>query len=186
MAQLRSCNSCAGFLAPASTTCPHCGHTAQTLPKGHGHGVAGKLLGAACSGAVALTMMACYGGPPMHRPPCPDHDGDGYVAKSCPTKEPVDCDDSDPAVHPGAEDPDGDGIDQNCDGADGSAGVVRGESPAPGSAVKVGADAEAATGGGGESSTTAATSAGDAAAGDTPAPPPAAAGPATAPPPAGE
>ena len=169
MAQLRSCDSCAGFLAPASTTCPHCGHTAQTLPKRRG--VAGRLLCAASSGAVALTMMACYGGPPIDHPPCPDRDGDGFVAKSCPTKNPVDCDDSDPAIHPGAEDPDGDGIDQNCDGADGIASVVSGESPAPGSAGKVGPDAEAATGDG-ASSTTAATSAADAAAGDS-APPPA-------------
>ena len=34
---------------------------------------------------------------------------------------PPDCDDEDPSVYPGAEDPEGDGIDQNCDGVDGVA-----------------------------------------------------------------
>ena len=32
-----------------------------------------------------------------------------------------DCKPSDPAIHPGADDPYGDGIDQNCDGVDGNA-----------------------------------------------------------------
>ena len=51
-----------------------------------------------------------------------DIDGDGY-----PSNVPLDpefgdlqdCDDGDPAVHPGVEDTVGDGLDQNCDGADG-------------------------------------------------------------------
>ena len=32
-----------------------------------------------------------------------------------------DCDDEDPTIHIGADDPEGDGIDQNCDGVDGIA-----------------------------------------------------------------
>jgi len=42
-----------------------------------------------------------------------DGDGDGYFP-------PADCNDADPAIHPGAADPAGDGIDQNCDGIDGT------------------------------------------------------------------
>ncbi len=42
-----------------------------------------------------------------------DADGDGY------TPAQGDCEDTDPAVHPGAPDPVGDGVDQNCDGPDG-------------------------------------------------------------------
>ena len=64
-----------------------------------------------------------------------DQDGDGFAgAWVCPTdvsgcdaevlnKQPIanlDCDDKDPKRHPGADDPPGDGIDQNCDGADGT------------------------------------------------------------------
>lgn len=47
--------------------------------------------------------------------PCPDADGDGYTAKTCGG---TDCNDANPAVHPGATETCGDGIDQNCDGAD--------------------------------------------------------------------
>jgi len=65
---------------------------------------------------------------------CYDIDGDGYVvdkadlkdnwanilAPKCPSvKKAGDCDNYDPAINPGAEDIEGDGIDQNCDGADG-------------------------------------------------------------------
>ena len=44
-----------------------------------------------------------------------DADGDGFSLGS------GDCDEADPSVHPGADDPVGDGIDQNCDGVDGNA-----------------------------------------------------------------
>ncbi|MCK6526142.1 hypothetical protein L6R50_00790 [Myxococcota bacterium] len=44
-----------------------------------------------------------------------DHDADGDGQAPCHG----DCDDSDPAVYPGATDVDGDGVDSDCDGADG-------------------------------------------------------------------
>ncbi len=63
-----------------------------------------------------MTLMACYGLP--YDPECDtrggDLDGDGYCADN-------DCDDSDFTVHPFAADEAGDGVDQNCDGADGIA-----------------------------------------------------------------
>ncbi|MCO4746042.1 MAG: hypothetical protein KC912_14700 [Proteobacteria bacterium] len=46
-------------------------------------------------------------------PPCVDEDGDGSLACS------GDCNDQDPSVHPGAKDVRGDGIDSDCDGANG-------------------------------------------------------------------
>jgi hypothetical protein len=72
------------------------------------------------SGAIAVTLMACYGAGPHYRDmQAPgscydgyDQDGDGF----CP---PEDCDDANPQAHPQAADPDQDGIDQNCDGGDG-------------------------------------------------------------------
>jgi MYXO-CTERM domain-containing protein len=53
---------------------------------------------------------------------CPDADKDGYVDCNCPTAPPAgqcDCNDSDPAVHPGAPEP-CDAPDLNCDGMPGA------------------------------------------------------------------
>jgi Ca2+-binding RTX toxin-like protein len=62
-----------------------------------------------------------------------DNDHDGVTAER-------DCDDRDPAVHPGAQEIPGDGIDQDCDGADGPLLVVDGAAIAdPGPAADPGA-----------------------------------------------
>jgi hypothetical protein len=50
-----------------------------------------------------------------------DLDGDGFNAR-------IDCNDADPAIHPSAPDAPGNGIDENCDGAD-AATVLPGPAP---------------------------------------------------------
>jgi hypothetical protein len=110
MGNLATCVTCGGLVPPRRATCPHCDR-----PIGRAVRAARRLAMAAGGGAMLMTLMACYGGPPRCEPGT-DLDGD----RAC-TKGPraLDCDDHDPTIRPWAEDKDGDGVDQNCDGVDG-------------------------------------------------------------------
>jgi len=118
MSTLVSCDSCHGFVPATADRCPCC--DAPASPPARWRRLGRALLAAAGGGVMAMTLMACYGAPAHYPtvPPqgCPaggaDVDGDGACT-------PTDCDDNNAAVHPGAEDVDGDSIDQNCDGVDG-------------------------------------------------------------------
>lgn len=105
---LVSCSACAGLVPASRATCPHCEAPRRRIP-----GALARLAGAA---GCLVTLMACYGAVPHPQDyataGCQDGDGD----QSC---VPQDCNDADPAVYPGAQDPDLDQIDQNCDGVDG-------------------------------------------------------------------
>lgn len=54
---LARCNGCRGFVTRAAGSCPNCG--AKVIPNSLTLGV----LGAIGSGALAVTLMACYGCP---------------------------------------------------------------------------------------------------------------------------
>ncbi|NLX20030.1 MAG: hypothetical protein GXY53_12240, partial [Desulfobulbus sp.] len=59
--------------------------------------------------------------------PCQDADGDGFTTASdgsCVASEEIDCDDTNPNIHPGALEICGDGIDQDCDGKDSLCGPM--------------------------------------------------------------
>ena len=75
----------------------------------------------ATGGAFMVTLMACYGGARQNmvqNPSADDEDGDGHRSSM---NGGADCNDSNPDVHPDAVDLPGDGIDQDCDGADAGA-----------------------------------------------------------------
>ena len=59
------CSSCDGFVARGRVSCPHCSSATPSVATGGVKvGVGATLLG----GALAFTLMACYG-----MPPCPDN-----------------------------------------------------------------------------------------------------------------
>ena len=62
------------------------------------------------TGTPDTTLPDDTGTPDTGEPPAEDKDGDGW------TIDGGDCDDGDPAIHPGAGDRVGDGVDNDCDG----------------------------------------------------------------------
>ena len=94
-----------------------------------------------------MTLMACYGIGPVCDDSVVDQDGDGVAANECESQS--DCDDSDATIFPGADDPLGDGIDQDCDGEDGSGTGGGGGTGGTGAAGAGGSGGTGAAGGSG-------------------------------------
>jgi hypothetical protein len=137
---MQTCPSCDGLNPVAARTCVHCD---VALPRRSRLAARLALL---LGPAGSILLAACYGGPGMYHRAMPqgpggsyrldeDHDG-AYgpwqcgpnatvdcenAVRAAPPPADLDCDDHDPTRYPGAEDRDGDGIDQNCDGVDGFA-----------------------------------------------------------------
>jgi len=85
---------------------------------------------------AALTLMACYGAPPCQEQA--DKDKDGYFVCVEPKYGEIaerDCNDNDPNIHPGAPDPLGDGVDQDCDEKDGPRSGAKSSASAQGTAA---------------------------------------------------
>ena len=114
---LDACDRCGGFLPARSNTCPNCSAT---------HGLLRALAGTTAGAALAIVLAACYGAAYEEDffadggadagtclDPALDLDGDGFCGE-------LDCDEEDPRTHAFAVDSPGDGLDQNCDGIDGT------------------------------------------------------------------
>lgn len=71
------------------------------------------LRGALVAQGLLFLLASCGPPPPPPTQVKPDRDADGFTANQ------GDCNDDDPSIYPGAEDFFGDGIDQDCSGADG-------------------------------------------------------------------
>ncbi|MBX3154423.1 MAG: hypothetical protein KF773_00360 [Deltaproteobacteria bacterium] len=136
-----TCSHCGG-LTPhdASSICLHC-----DVPLPRRSRWARRLSVLLLGPAGAILLAACYGAGGRYNnyprtsadaPVRQDKDGDGALGPwtclhnvalaTCEAQLPqmpvptdLDCDDNDPTRYPGAEDIEGDGIDQNCDGVDG-------------------------------------------------------------------
>jgi hypothetical protein len=103
------CSSCGTHHRPR-TVCPHCADESAPAVASRAPAVVAAVL--------AMGLVACNGGDDSAPEPqalygvvVTDEDDDGYDAGA-------DCDDADPAVHPGATETAGDGVDSNCDGND--------------------------------------------------------------------
>lgn len=120
---LSSCSSCDGLVPARAARCPHC-EAAIDPPRSRMRAVLANLARVAAGGVALVTLMACYGGP-AYVDDCVDQDDDGwfpacYAAPCDPEIDPnCDCNDARADVFPGAPDTLGDGIDQDCSGADG-------------------------------------------------------------------
>ncbi|MCO4744211.1 MAG: putative metal-binding motif-containing protein [Proteobacteria bacterium] len=98
---MNTCSRCASFLR-SDGACPTC-------RRGAGLGAVallGLVLGGCAGPGGDESMVALYGMPVV------DDDNDGWFED--------DCNDADPDVHPCATETDGDGVDSNCDGIDGT------------------------------------------------------------------
>ena len=69
MAKLEQCAGCSGFVPTGKTTCPNCGQSFGSTRTSRLLWIGGALGG----GAIAFTLMACYG-----MPPCKDGTRDCY------------------------------------------------------------------------------------------------------------
>jgi hypothetical protein len=158
MPALNLCSRCRGFLPPGASRCVHCGDDSCPSSASRVRTFVGGLVLAATAGTMALTLMACYGMPPCEDDGNSDGDGDGYHWYGCTVPDDTskeDCNDGDASIHPGADDPRGDGIDQNCDGVDGihaspgvaGSGGTAGSGGSAGSGGAAGAGGNAGSGG---------------------------------------
>ncbi len=146
---MNQCKYCNGLVPDGLAECPHCSNAGDlSLCQTPGKSLnkfkpaLRKITAAGALGLISVTISACYGVPPAQSALCvsQDLDGDGFEQCVYDGPEPErpwynnyypsagytiddlsnnDCDDSDPAINPDAADPINDGIDQNCDRADG-------------------------------------------------------------------
>jgi hypothetical protein len=83
--RLSSCSSCKGFVPASAALCPHCRAPQETSAFARLRlGVLGGALG---GGALAFTLMACYGCPPGQcgGPPTDSGEGLGDAGTNAPS-----------------------------------------------------------------------------------------------------
>lgn len=114
MTSLLRCSECSSFVPLPLPSCPECGAVPHPRVAELALASGRTLLQLGIGSSFAVTLMACYGAPSDYES-CGsrDVDRDGYCGQ-------LDCNENDATVHSWADDPLGDGIDQDCDGADGT------------------------------------------------------------------
>lgn len=120
---LDQCPRCDGFTVPGWASCPNCSKPLsgpRTEDACSVQRVAVDAAKLAAGFVTAVTLMACYGLSVCQNEV--DEDRDGFVACKGPGEvnpARADCNDKDASIHPGAPDPVGDHIDQDCNDVDG-------------------------------------------------------------------
>lgn len=98
------CETCLRHVMRVAPVCPFCTGT--------------RIAALGLAAVAPIVLSACYGVPPCHDDQIVDNDGDGWseIYGNCGYDEPLDCNDADPAIHPGAEEICDNEVDENCDG----------------------------------------------------------------------
>jgi hypothetical protein len=103
---LHACPTCDRYVRSADAICPFC-----AAPR-----VFTRFTALAGAVVTPIVLAACYGSPPCDEAELVDADGDG--SQTCSgfgyVEENEDCDDTNSAVHPGATEVCGDGLDNDC------------------------------------------------------------------------
>lgn len=123
--QMEPCSSCRSFVPGGAGACPGCG---ASVPRPVSRRVLSGALAMAGGSLFVATLTACYGAAyPEERRDAGPPPGDGSTAACDDISHDLDgdehcgdfdCDEDDAAIHTSATDVPGDGIDQDCSGAD--------------------------------------------------------------------